>query len=140
MDSRKPLRFGLEEKSMPKFYWAEVELTYVPTDRQNSYSTLPRNGRIHGLSEITGIYIGSRTDRFCLSRQDLKIEDRTGRVGRAEDDPQGTDLGCPKPSCIVSDFNRTDSPLRPSGVELETVCRKTLGHSICDIIGCGYFL
>ena len=51
------------------------------------YSTLPRNGRIHGLSKITGINIGSRIDRFCSSRQDPKVEDRTGRVGRAEADP-----------------------------------------------------
>ena len=54
----------------------------------HSYSTLPRNGRIHGLSKNTGINIGSRTGRFCSSRQDLKTEDRTGRVGRAEVDRQ----------------------------------------------------
>ena len=62
------------------------------------YSTLPRNGRIHGLSKITCINITSRTGRFCSSRQDPKAEDRTGRVGRAKADRQGTDVGCPKPS------------------------------------------
>ena len=59
----------------------------------HSYLTLPRNGRIHGLFEITGINIGSQTDRFCSSRQDTKTEDRIGRVGRAEADPQRTDVG-----------------------------------------------
>ena len=77
------------------------------------YSTLTRNGRIHELSKITGINIGSQTDRFCSSRQDPKAEDRTGQVGRAEADPQRTDVGCPKPSCIVSGFNRTDLLIHP---------------------------
>ena len=58
-----------------------------------SYSTLPRNRRIHGLSEITSIYKVYRTDRFRLSQQDPKIKDRTGRVGRADADPQRTDVG-----------------------------------------------
>ena len=78
------------------------------------YLTLPRDGHIHGLSKVTGINIGSRTDRFCSSRQDPKAEDRTGRVGRAEADPQGTDVGCSKPSCVVSGFNWTDFALHPS--------------------------
>ena len=113
----------------------------VNTSIIHLYSTLPCNGGIHGLSKITGINLGSRTDRFYSSRQDPKAEDRTGRVGRAEVDHQGTDVGFPKPSCVVSGFNRTDchyAPLMPKGSE--TVRRKTLGHSICDIIGCGYFL
>ena len=64
------------------------------------------------------MYIQScRIDRFCSSRQDPKTEDRTGRVGRAEVDPQGTKVGCPKPSCVVSDFNRSDFALRPSGAK-----------------------
>ena len=52
-----------------------------------------------------------------MSRRDPKTEDRTSRVGRAEADPQRTDVGFPKPSCLLSDFNRTDSALRPSRVE-----------------------
>jgi hypothetical protein len=50
------------------------------------YSTLPRNGRIHGLSKITGIDLGSRTYQLCSSRQGPKAEDRTGRVGTVEAD------------------------------------------------------
>ena len=95
-----------------------VQRDYVNMAIIHSYSTLPRNGRIHELSEITGIYISSRTDRFCLSRQDPKTGDRVGQVGRAEADPQRTDAGCPKSIlCCVSDSNRTDFALRPSGVE-----------------------
>ena len=70
-----------------------------------------------GYIKITGINIGSRTDLFCSSRQDLKIEDRASRVERAEANPQGTDVGCPKPSCVVSGFNRIDFALRPSVAE-----------------------
>ena len=72
--------------------WA-VQRDSVNTAIIHSYSTLPRNGRIHGLSEITGIYIGSRTDQFFLSWQDPKTEDQTGRVRRAQADPQRTDVG-----------------------------------------------
>ena len=89
----------------------------VNTSIIHLYSTLPRNGRTHGLSKITGINIGSQTDRFCSSRQDPKAEDRTGRVRRAEADRQGTDAGCPKPSYVVSGFNQTDLLLRPSDAE-----------------------
>ena len=82
-----------------------VQRDSVNTAIINSYSTLPRNGRIHGLSKNTGINKGSRTGRFCSSRQNPKTEDRTSRVGRAEADPQRTDIGCRKPSCAVSNFN-----------------------------------
>ena len=37
------------------------------------YSTLPRNGRIHGYLKNTGIDKGSQTGRFCSSRQDPKV-------------------------------------------------------------------
>ena len=65
--------------------WA-IKEDSVNTSIIHWYSTLPRNGRIHGLSKNTGINIGSRTGRFCSSLQDPKTEDRTGRVGRAEAD------------------------------------------------------
>ena len=96
--------------------WA-VQRDSVNTAIIHSYSTLPRNGRIHGLSKITGINIGCRTDRFCSSRQDPKAEDRTGWVRRTEADPQRADVGSPKPSSVVSVFNRTDLSLRPSDAE-----------------------
>ena len=80
--------------------WA-VQRDSVNTSIIHLYSTLLRNGRIHGLSEITGIYKVYRTYQFCSSRQDPKTEDWAGRVGRAEADPQRTDVGCPKPSCVV---------------------------------------
>ena len=67
--------------------WA-IKEDSVNTSIIHWYSTLPRNGRIHGLSKNTGINKGSRTGRFCSSRQDPKAEDRTGRVGRAEADRQ----------------------------------------------------
>ena len=50
------------------------------------YSTLPRNGRIHGFLKNTGIDKGSRTGRFCSSWLDPKAEDRTGQVGGVEAD------------------------------------------------------
>ena len=97
--------------------WA-VQRDTVNTDIIHSYLILPRNGCIHGLFEITGIYKVYPIDRFCLSRQDPKIEDRTGRVGRPEVDPQRTDVSYPKPSCVVSGFNWTDLSLRPSVAEV----------------------
>ena len=66
--------------------WA-IQEDSVNTSIIHWYSTLPRNGRIHGyLKKITGINKGSRTRQFCSSRQNPKAEDRTGRVGRAEAD------------------------------------------------------
>ena len=70
-----------------------------------------------GYLKNTGINIGSRTGRFCSSRQNPKTEDRTGRVGRAEADRQGTDVGCLRPSRAVSGFDRTDKSLHPSVAE-----------------------
>ena len=70
-----------------------------------------------GYLKNTGINIGSRIGRFCSSWQDPKIEDRAGRIGRAEADRQGTDVGYPKPSCAVSVFNQTNLSLRPSVAE-----------------------
>ena len=67
--------------------WA-IQEDSVNTSIIHWYSTLPRNGRIHGLSKNTSINKGSQTGRFCSSRQDLKTEDRTGRVERAEVDGQ----------------------------------------------------
>ena len=63
-----------------------IQKDSVNTSIIHLYSTLPRNGRIHGLSKNTGIGIGSRTYQFCSSRQGPKAEDRTGRVGRVEAD------------------------------------------------------
>ena len=84
----------------------------------------------------------SRTDRFCSSQQSPKTEDRVDRVGRAEADPQRTDVGGPKPSCIVCPTLTGPifhyAHLVTKGPE--TVRRETLGQSICDIINCGYFL
>ena len=121
--------------------WA-VQRDNVNTAIIYLYSTLPCNGRIHGLSEITCIYKVYRIDRFCSNRQDPKAEDRIGRVGGAEANPQRTDAGCPKPSCAVCPTLTGPilcyAHLVPKG--LETVRRETLGHSIYDIIGCGYFL
>ena len=70
-----------------------------------------------GYLKITGINIGSRTGRFSSSRQDPNAEDLTSQVGRAEADCQGTVVGCPKPSCVVFVFTRTDLSLRPSDAE-----------------------
>ena len=60
--------------------WA-IKEDSVNTSIIHWYSTLPRNGRIQDYLKNTGINKGSRT---C--RQDLKAEDRTGRVRRAEAD------------------------------------------------------
>ena len=76
-----------------------VQRDSVNTFIIHSYSTLPRHGRIHGLSEITGIYKVVGQIGFCSSRQDPKTKDRTSRVRRAEANPQRTDVGCLKPSC-----------------------------------------
>ena len=119
-----------------------VQRDSVNTTIIHLYSTLLRNGRIHGLSEITGIYKVYRTYEFCSSRQDPKTEDRSRRVGRAKAYPQRTDVGCSKPSCAVCP-TLTGPILRYTNLmpkRPETVRRKTLGHSIRDIISCGYFL
>ena len=70
-----------------------------------------------GYLKNTGINKGSRTGRFCSSRQDPKTEDRNGRVERAEANRQETDVVCPKPSCAVFVFNQIDLSLRPSVAE-----------------------
>ena len=95
-----------------------------------------------GYAEIIAILQGYRTYRFCSSWQDPKTEGRTGRVGRAEADPQRTDVGCPRPSCAVCPtltglIFRYAHLLRKGP---ETIRRKTLCHSIYDIYGCGYLL
>ena len=93
-------------------------------------------------SEITSILQGYRIDWFCSSRQDPKTKDQTGWVGRAEADPQRTDASCQKPSCDVCPtltgpiYHYAHLVLKGT----ETIRQKTLGHSICDIIDCGYFL
>ena len=120
--------------------WA-IKEDSVNTSIIHWYSTLPCNVRIHWLSKNTSINKGSQTGRFCSSRQDPKTEDRTGRVGRAEADRQWTDVGCPKPSCAMSGFNRTDMSLRPSvAEETGTSLPKDTWSFHCDIIGCGYLL
>ena len=70
-----------------------------------------------GYLKNTAINIGSRTCRFCSSRQDPKTDNQTGQVGRAEADRQRADDGYSKPSYDVSGFNRTDLSLRPSDAE-----------------------
>ena len=93
-----------------------------------------------GYTKITGILQGYQTDGFCSSRQDPKAEDRNGRVGRAEANPQRTGLSCPKPSCVVCPTLTGPifryAHLVPKGSE--SIRRKTLGHPICDIIDCRY--
>ena len=94
-----------------------------------------------GYLKNTGINIGSRIGRFCSSRQDPKTEDRL--VGSEELKPIVNE-----PMSVVRDHlalcPASTGPichyahLLPKGPE--TVRRKTLGHSICDIIGCGYLL
>ena len=77
-----------------------VQRDSVNTSIKHFYLTLPHNGRIHGISKVTGINKGFRISR--LSRQDPKAEDQTGRVGKAETEPHRTDVGCPKPilTCV----------------------------------------
>ena len=77
----------------------------------------PVMGVYMGYQKNAGINKGSRTGRCCSSQQDPKTEDRTSGVGWAEADRQWTDVGCLRPSCVVSGFNRTDMSLRPSVAE-----------------------
>ena len=95
-----------------------------------------------GYTEITGMYKVIRHISFVRVGKIPKVEDRTGRVGRAGAYPQRTNVGCPKPSCVVCPTLTGPifryAHLVPKGPE--TILRKTLGHSICDIICCGYFL
>ena len=96
--------------------WA-IKEDSVNTSIIHLYSTLPRNRRIHRLSKKYR-YRHRFSDRSVWSsRQDPKTEDRTRRVGRAEADRQCIDVGCTKPSCAMSGFNRTDMSLRPSIAE-----------------------
>ena len=62
------------------------------------------------LKNNTGINIGSRTGRFCSSRQDSKTEDRTGRVARAEADRHETILRCTAQAWFAP-LVKTSSPL-----------------------------
>ena len=116
--------------------WA-VQRDSVNTVIIHSYLTLPHNERIHGLSKIIGIYKVYQIDQFCSNRQDPKTEDRTSRFGRDEVDPQRTDVGGPKPSCAVCPTLTGPifryAHLVPKGPE--SIRQKTLGHSVCDIIG-----
>ena len=115
-----------------------VQRDSVNTAIIHSYSTLPRNGRIHGLSEIIGIY---------------KVVGlvRVGRIRRRKTKLVGTEELKPilkEPMSVVRNQpalcpTLTGPIFRYAHLVLkgpETIRRKTFGHSICDIIDCGYFL
>ena len=106
-----------------------------------SYSTILRNARIHGLSEITGIYNVVGQVGFVqvsgIRRQ------KTELVGSEELKP------IPKePMLVVRNhpvlYTALTEPILCYAHLLlkgpQTVRRKTLGYSIYDIISYGYFL
>ena len=107
-----------------------------------SYSTLPRNGRIHELSEITGIYKVIGQIGFV----------RVGKIRRQKIEPAGSEELKPilkEPMSVVRRAYCVVCPtltgpilryahLVPKGPE--SIRLKKLGHYVCDIIGCGYFL
>ena len=127
---------------LPFMLFTEIAQTWVVqrdsvnTVIMHSYLTLPR------YTEITGIYKVIRQIGFV----------RVGRIWRQMTEPAGSeelkpilkkiDVGCPKLSCAVCPTLTRPifcyAHLVPKGPE--TIRRKTLGHSINDIIGCGYLL
>ena len=106
------------------------------------YSTLPRNGRIHRLSKNTGkkqkvlgqvgfVRVG------WIRKQKTELvgsEELKSIVGEPMSVVRNHPTLCPASTGPIRRYTHL-LPKRP-----EPVCRKTLGHSICDIIGRGYLL
>ena len=105
------------------------------------YSTLPHNGRIHGLSKLIGMNKVVEQIGFV----------RVGRIRRQKTELVGSEKLKPivkEPMSVIRNhpvlcLASTGlichyAHLLPKGPE--TVCRKTLSHSVGDIIGCGYLL
>ena len=103
----------------------DVQRDSVNTAIIHSYSTLPCNGRIHGLSEITGIDKVIRHIGFVWSK-DRRLN-RPGRKSWSRSSKNRCRLS-ETILCCVSDFNRTDCALRPSGAE--EITRSTERHLV----------
>ena len=107
----------------------------------HSYSTLPRNGHIQGVKPELPAY--TRLSDMSVLLESAKFEDkRPNWLGSEELKPiLGKSLsivrnhpGCP--TLIGTMFRYAH--LVPKGSE--SIRRKTLGHSIFDIVGCRYLL
>ena len=116
--------------------WA-VQRDSVNTSIIHLYSTLPRNGRIHAISENTGIY--KVVGQVSFVRVGRIRRQKTELVGSEELKPivsepmsvvRNHPTLCPASTGPICRYAHL-LPKRP-----EPVCRKTLGHSICDIVGC----
>ena len=121
--------------------WA-LKVDSVNTSIIHWYSTLPRNGRIHRLSKKYR-YKQSFSDKSVLFESPASEKQKTELVGSEELKPivsepmsivRNHPLLCPASTGSMCRYAHL-LPKRP-----EPVCRKTLGHSICDIIGCGYLI
>ena len=107
----------------------------------HSYSTLPRNWRIHGLSKITGIY--KVVEQVSFVRVGRIQRQKTELVGSEElksilKEPMSDVRNHPALCSALTRPICHYAHLMPKGPE--TVRRKTLGHSVSDIIGYGYLL
>ena len=107
----------------------------------HSYSTLPRNWRIHGLSKITGIY--KVVEQVSFVRVGRIQRQKTELVGSEELKPilkEPMSVRRNRPALCLDSTGSICHYTHLMQKGPETVHRKTLGHSICDIIGCGYVL
>ena len=107
--------------------WA-VQRDSVNTAIIHSYSTLPRNGRIHGLNYNYRYIQGFRTSRFCSrAGSEDRGPNRPGRKSWSRS-PK-TVVGCLKPSCVVCPTLTGPvfryAHLVPKGSK--AICRETLG-------------
>ena len=67
-----------------------------------------------GKTKTTSIYKVIGEVSFIRVGEIQRQKTEPAEVGRVEDDPRKTVVGCPKPSW-VSEFNRTDFSLHTSG-------------------------
>ena len=98
--------------------WA-VQRDSVNTAIIHSYSTLPRNGRIHGLSKELQVYVHGLSDRSVLS-ESARFKDRGPNRSSRKSWRRSSENRCRWSEtilCCVSDFNQTDFSLRPFGAE-----------------------
>ena len=134
----------LRATSLYIIYRNSLNLDY-PRDSVNTaiihmYSTLPRNGRIHRVSRKYRFIPGGRTCRFARVGGIREQETESAGVGRVVAERQKIDVDCRnRPRCptLIRPIFRY-ACLVPK--RSKSIHRKTLGHSICDILDCRYLL
>ena len=115
--------------------WA-IKEDSVNTTIIHWYSTLPRNGRIHSyLKKVLGQVGFVRVGRIRRQKTELVgLEELKPIVSEPISVARNHHALCPASTGPICRYAHLLSK------RLKPVCRKTLGHSICDIVGCGYLL